>query len=71
MSTLVQIESAVTELPAQDQWTLAWLQSRLYKAPQAKAEMEAVQLFRQLQPEVALTADGASVWKESVLASRR
>jgi hypothetical protein len=74
MSTLVQIESAVTELPAQDQWTLLeWLQSRLHKVPQAKAETETetVQLFRQLQAEVALTKDGASAWKKSVVASRR
>lgn len=34
MSTLIQIESAVAELPAQDQWTLlSWLQGRLNSAP--------------------------------------
>lgn len=33
MSTLVQIESAVTALPPQDQWSLlAWLQGRLMRA---------------------------------------
>jgi hypothetical protein len=34
MSTLVQIESAVAALPAQDQWSLlTWLQARLKAAP--------------------------------------
>lgn len=34
MSTLVQIESAVADLPAQDQWSLlSWLQARLKAAP--------------------------------------
>lgn len=34
MSKLIQIESAVPELPAQDQWTLlTWLQRRLTSPP--------------------------------------
>ena len=34
MSKLIQIESDVAELPAQDQWTLlSWLQGRLGSAP--------------------------------------
>lgn len=34
MSKLIQIESAVAELPAQDQWTLlGWLQRRLASPP--------------------------------------
>jgi len=34
MSTLTQIESAVTGLPQQDQWTLlSWLQKLLSKTP--------------------------------------
>lgn len=38
MSTLVQIESAVAELPPQDQWSLlTWLQGRLAAAPEAAA----------------------------------
>jgi hypothetical protein len=37
MSTLVQIESAVAELPAQDQWSLfSWLQERLKAVPTAQ-----------------------------------
>jgi hypothetical protein len=36
MSTLLQIESAVAELPPQDQWSLlSWLQARLKAAPRA------------------------------------
>lgn len=38
MSTLIQIESAVAELPPQDQWMLlAWLQGRLSAAAKVQA----------------------------------
>lgn len=76
MSTLVQIESAVAELPAQDQWSLlAWLQGRLGNAPQTtpepEPEPEALRVFRQLQAELALTAEDAVAWKRTVAEARR
>lgn len=75
MSTLVQIESAVAGLPMQDQWMLlTWLQGRLTDAPKTGVETampEALKAFRQLQAEVALTADDATKWKESVVDARR
>ncbi len=74
MSTLVQIESAVAELPPHDQWSLlAWLQMRLKSAPQVKPapEPEALRVFRQLQAEMALTAEDAVAWKRSVAEARR
>ncbi len=37
MSTLVQIESAVAELPPQEQWSLlSWLQARLRSEPKVE-----------------------------------
>lgn len=75
MSTLVQIESAVAGLPMQDQWTLlTWLQGRLANSPKTAngaAIPEALKAFRQLQAEVALTAEDATAWKESVADARR
>lgn len=75
MSTLVQIESAVAGLPMQDQWMLlTWLQGRLTESPKTGTENvmpEALKAFRQLQAEVALTADGATAWKESIVDARR
>jgi hypothetical protein len=72
MSTLVQIESAVADLPAQDQWSLlVWLQGRLKNTPQVKAEPEALRIFRQLQAELSLTEAGASEWKKAVADARR
>ena len=72
MSTLVQIESAVADLPAQDQWSLlVWLQGRLKNAPQTKPEPEALRVFRQLQQELALTLEDAATWKGEVAEARR
>ncbi len=75
MSTLVQIESAVTGLPMQDQWSLlTWLQGRLKDTPKPASESpasEALKAFRQLQAEVALTTDGAAAWKKAVVDARR
>jgi hypothetical protein len=74
MSTLVQIESAVADLPAQDQWSLlAWLQRRLKNAPPTKTavEPEALRVFRELQKELALTAGDAAAWKGAVAEGRR
>jgi hypothetical protein len=75
MSTLVQIESAVTCLPMQDQWSLLnWLQVRLKDAPKPANESpasEALKVFRQLQAEVALTTDSAAAWKEAITDARR
>lgn len=59
---LGQIESAVAELPPQDQQSLlTWLQCRLPAAPSP----------RQLQKEVSLTAAGATMWKQAVTDARR
>ena len=74
MSTLIQIESAVAELPAQDQRSLLmWLQGQLRNAPQAKPEPEpeALSVFRQLQAELALTVEDATAWKRTVAEARR
>ena len=72
MSTLVQIETAVADLPAQDQWSLlVWLQGRLKNTQQVKAEPEALRVFRQLQAELALTEAGADQWKNAVTDARR
>ena len=73
MSTLTQIEAAVVDLPSQDQWSLLkWLQKRLATKSEAlKSEPESLKLFRQLQQEAALTAEGAQSWKDSVAAARR
>lgn len=75
MSTLVQIESAVTGLPMQDQRSLLkWLQGRLQDAPKPESESpapEALKVFRQLQAEVALTTDSAAAWKEAITDARR
>ncbi len=59
---LGQIESAVAELPPQDQQSLlTWLQRRLPAAPSPW----------QLQKEVSLTAAGATTWKQAVTDARR
>lgn len=73
MSSLLQIESAVEGLPPQEQWSLlSWLQNRLETAPRQKAATpEALKLFRQLQTEVKLSAEGATAWKEAVAEARR
>ena len=72
MSTLVQIESAVADLPERDQRSLlTWLQGRLDAAPQAKPEPEALAIFRKLQAELALTPERAAAWKRSVADARR
>ena len=73
MSTLVQIESAVADLPPEDQRTLLeWLQVRLAPVANTQAsETEALKLFRQLQEEVGLTQEGATAWKNAVVDARR
>jgi len=73
MKTLVQIESAVAELPSEDQWSLlTWLQGRLTSAPAPEASTpEALKVFRQLQGEVKLTAESAAAWKDAVADARR
>ncbi|MCF7786498.1 MAG: hypothetical protein K9N47_10275 [Prosthecobacter sp.] len=74
MSTLVQIESAVAGLPTNDQWSLlTWLQGRLKDAPKPAIETttsETLKVFRQLQAEVALTAESANAWKKAVADAR-
>ena len=70
MSTLVKIEAEVAELPPQDQWSLlTWLQGHLLSAPTNTPE--ALKVFRQLQDEVRLTANGAEAWKNAVADARR
>jgi hypothetical protein len=73
MNTLVQIESAVAELPAQDQRSLlAWLQERLTSAQGTTASTpEPLKVFRKLQDEVRLTTEGAAAWKDAVADARR
>lgn len=75
MSTLVQIESAITGLPPHDQWSLlTWLQGRLKDAPKPAPEStasETLEVFRQLQAEVALTSQSATTWKEAIADARR
>ena len=51
---------------------LTWLQGRLMASPQAQASIpEALKVFRQLQDEVRLTAEGAAAWKDTVADARR
>jgi hypothetical protein len=73
VSTLDQIESAVAELPSQDQRSLlVWLQGRHPATPPARPSTpEALTLFRQLQQEVRLTEAGAAAWKAAVTDARR
>ncbi len=75
VSTLVQIESAVAGLPTHDQWSLlTWLQGRLKDAPTSAIETkpsEALNVFRQLQAEMALTTESATAWKKAVADARR
>lgn len=73
MNTLVQIESAVADLPPQEQRSLLlWLQDRLAPAPEAEASTpESLKVFRQLQQEVKLTTERAAAWKEAVVDARR
>lgn len=67
MSTLVQIESAVAELPAQDQWSLlSWLQARLKvvsKVPQASSALRPAWLeeVRQMREACSTGKPGTSV----------
>lgn len=72
MSTLVHIESAMAELPPQDQWSLlSWLQSRLVAVPPPKGTPEALNIFRQLQAEVRLTKAGAKARRDALTDVRR
>jgi hypothetical protein len=73
MSTLIQIESAVATLPPDEQWSLLnWLQDKLAVSGKIQAETpKALQVFRQLQAEVGLTAETASTWKSAVADARR
>ena len=73
MSTLLEIESAVTSLPPTQQRTLlVWLQDKLTPASNLQdAAPEALKVFRQLQTEVGLTAEAASEWKTAVADARR
>jgi hypothetical protein len=73
MSALLRIESEVAGLPRQDQRSLlTWLQARLAVAPDpVKEAPESLELFRELQREIALTPTAATVWKSAVKDGRR
>ena len=68
MSTLTEIEAAIAQLPP-PQWMeiRRWMDAH---APKAAAP-EALTVFRQLQDEVKLTAEGAAAWKDAVADARR
>ena len=68
MSTLAEIEAAIAQLPP-PQWTeiRRWMDAH---APKAETP-EALTVFRQLQEEVRLTAEGAAAWKDAVADARR
>lgn len=74
MSTLVQIEDAVTCLPPHEQRTLLkWLEDRLKdEGATASADGQGLlETFRSLQKEVGLTAEEAMRWKAETIAARR
>ena len=68
MSTLAEIEAAIAQLPL-TQWMeiRRWMDAHAPKA----ATPAALKVFRQLQGEVRLTAEGAAAWKDSVTDARR
>ena len=68
MSTLAEIEAAIAQLPP-TQWMeiRRWMDAH---APKGETP-EALALFRQLQAEVKLTAEGAAAWKDTVADARR
>lgn len=68
MSTVAEIESAIAKLPP-PQWMeiRRWMDAH---APKAEAP-EALKVFRQLQEEMRLTAEGAAAWKGAVADARR
>ena len=67
MSTLAEIEAAIAQLPP-TQWMeiRRWMDAH---APKAETT-EALTVFRKLQDEVKLTAEGAAVWKDAVADAR-
>ena len=68
MSTLAEIEAAIAQLPSAQ-----WMEIRRWMdahAPKAEPS-EALKVFRQLQEEVRLTAEGAAAWKDAVADARR
>jgi len=75
MSMLVQIESAIAALPTHEQLSLlTWLQGRLKDSPKSAIQTNTagrLKVFRQLQAEAALTAEGAAAWKEAIRDAQR
>jgi len=68
MSTLAEIEAAIAQLPPKQ-----WMEIRRWMdahAPKVETP-EALKVFRELQDEVRLTAEGAAEWKEAVADARR
>jgi hypothetical protein len=68
LRALLRIESEVAGLPLQHQKSrLAWLQGRLAMVPDpVKGIPESLEVFRELQREIALTPTAATVWKPAV-----
>ena len=68
MSTLAEIEAAIAQLPP-TQWMeiRRWMDAH---APKVETP-ESLKVFRQLQDEVKLTAEGAKAWKDAGADARR
>ena len=68
MSTLAEIEAAIAQLPPTQ-----WMEIRRWMDAHAPTVTtpEALKVFRQLQEEVRLTAEGAAAWKDAVIDARR
>jgi hypothetical protein len=68
VSTVAEIEAAIAQLPP-EQWEeiRRWMDAH---APSSAAS-EALEAFRQLQAEVALSPERATAWKDAVAAGRR
>jgi hypothetical protein len=76
MSSLIQIEAAAANLPAEEQRSLlTWLEGHVASVPASPIprarQSEALDAFRELQREVALTPQAAEAWKLAVTDARR
>lgn len=73
MSSLLEIEAAVENLSPQEQRELLnWLQSHVPQTPETpSSSSDALNAFRELQREAALTPSTAKAWKAAVSDARR
>jgi hypothetical protein len=73
MSSLAEIEAAVGSLSPQEQRELLqWLEIHVPKAtPAASPGADALNAFRELQREAAMTPAAAKAWKSAVSDARR